>query len=247
MAGAVVHRLEAVEVDHHQRVLAPVTPAIGHRLTQALQKVPAVGQIGQVVVVGAVLQTLFEAPALVGDTQLRGNGVEQCQQLRLRHQRRLAEPGHHQYADMPAPAGQRQRQVGAQAAGHELGQGIGVGRVVRHEHRLPAGQCLTGDTAVAVEAVAQKALPVGIRHTQEKLVFELIGGIEQNQRRGIGADQLGRGTGRLAEKRLEIRLQRQRFDHLAQGTDGGEGVGGATGHAHVLVGIGAGRVQAGRW
>ena len=70
VAGGLVEDLEVVEIDEQQRPFSPAARAAGERLLQTVEEQATVGQLGQGIVIGEVLDLLFGRLAL-GDVDQR--------------------------------------------------------------------------------------------------------------------------------------------------------------------------------
>ena len=64
VAGGLVEDLEVVETDEQKRALSPAARAAGERLLQTVAEQATVGQLGQGIVIGEVLDLLFGRLAL---------------------------------------------------------------------------------------------------------------------------------------------------------------------------------------
>ena len=74
VAAGLVEDLEVVEIDEQKRPFSPATAAARQRLLQTVQEQATVGQLGQRIVVGEVLDLLFRRLAL-GDVDQRADVV----------------------------------------------------------------------------------------------------------------------------------------------------------------------------
>ena len=74
VAAGLVEDLEIVEIDEQERPFSPAAPAARQRLLQTVQEQATVGQLGQGIVVGQMLDLLFRRLAL-GDVDQRADVV----------------------------------------------------------------------------------------------------------------------------------------------------------------------------
>ena len=197
MPEAVVDRLEVVEVDEQNGELAA---SLGDRVPDLVAEQRPVGQVGQRIVVGLVMELLlehaqlehrlFEPVVLEGDAGVAREGVEQPQVVVIEGTDHAKAVGEHDGADHALLAGQRRH--------HR------VGHSARLEIPLqPAAAERPVDRDRAAAALEQHAQLVGDLGVDRLHQLAVVARPDQRPQRGVllGAEQ--DDLGQLGAERLE--------------------------------------------
>lgn len=127
----------------------------------------SVRQTRQVIMVGAVLQTLFESPAMVSKTDLGEMVLSSDSSAWSGACTAFLNQGDHQHTDRLARAVQRHGKIGAQPARHELRNGARMRWIVGTKTGRRCVKSLAGNARLHPEAIAEKLVAVPIRHAEK--------------------------------------------------------------------------------
>ena len=213
VSEAVVHHLEIVEVeeDHRERGAAVVSPR--QRVLEAVDEQRAIGQGGDRIVEGLLLEAVAEPRVLDSDTRLRGERVEEREILAVKAAH-IAEP----VAD---EQGSEERAIALQRCRHRVAQPLMVepprdSRLHGLASRDHAALVLDEQRREMLECVAvQRRLLLGARaaaHRRRRQELRAVGYGQQRQHCNLGAEHAAELCEKLGYRR---RVSRRALQQIA--------------------------------